>query len=62
MLQTAVHPLQEFHQVKATTALLKVHTKKDLDYAADVSFYCQLLLIMIVSMLLAKERGKNICT
>jgi hypothetical protein len=31
MLQTAVHPLQELHQVKATSALLKVHTKQDLD-------------------------------
>jgi hypothetical protein len=34
MLQTAVHPLQELCQVKATAALLKVHTKKDLDYDA----------------------------
>jgi hypothetical protein len=34
MLQTAVHPPQELHQVKATTALLKAHTKKDLDYEA----------------------------
>jgi hypothetical protein len=34
MLQTAVHPLQELRQVKATAALLKVHTKKDLDYEA----------------------------
>jgi hypothetical protein len=32
MLQTAVHPLQELCQVKATAALLKVHTQKDLDY------------------------------
>jgi hypothetical protein len=34
MLQMAVHPLQELCQVNATTALLKVHTKKDLDYEA----------------------------
>jgi hypothetical protein len=34
MLQTAVHPLQELCQVKATAALLKVHTKKDLTYDA----------------------------
>jgi hypothetical protein len=40
MLQTAVHPLQELRQVKATTALLKVHTKKYLDYEA----YSSLLL------------------
>jgi hypothetical protein len=32
MLQTAVHPLQELRQVEATVKLLKVHTKKDLDY------------------------------
>jgi hypothetical protein len=37
MLQTAVHPLQEFRQVKATAALLKVHTKQDLDYEAYTS-------------------------
>jgi hypothetical protein len=40
MLQTAVHPLQELCQVKATAALLKVHTQKDLDYDA----YSSLLL------------------
>jgi hypothetical protein len=34
MLQTSVHTLQEFCQVKATAALLKVQTKKDLDYEA----------------------------
>jgi hypothetical protein len=34
MLQTAVHPLQELCQVKATDALLKACTKKDLDYEA----------------------------
>jgi hypothetical protein len=34
MLQTAVHPLQELCKVTATPALLKVHTKKDLDYEA----------------------------
>jgi hypothetical protein len=34
MLQTAVHPLQELHQVKATAALLKVHTQQDLTYDA----------------------------
>jgi hypothetical protein len=34
MLQTAVHPLQELCQVKATAALLKVHTQKNLDYDA----------------------------
>jgi hypothetical protein len=34
MLQTAVHPLQELRQVKATAALLKVHTQKDLTYDA----------------------------
>jgi hypothetical protein len=32
--------LQELHQVKATATLLKVHTKKDLDYEA----YSSLLL------------------
>jgi hypothetical protein len=37
MLQTAVHPLQELRQVKATAALLKVHTKQDLDYEAYTS-------------------------
>jgi hypothetical protein len=31
MLQTAVHPLQDLSQVKATAALLKVHTQKDSD-------------------------------
>jgi hypothetical protein len=40
MLQTAIHPLPELCQVKATAALLKVHTKKDLDYEA----YSSLLL------------------
>jgi hypothetical protein len=40
ILQTAVHPLQELCQVKATAALLKVHTQKDLDYDA----YSSLLL------------------
>jgi hypothetical protein len=30
----AVHLLQELCQVKATAMLLKVHTKKDLDYDA----------------------------
>jgi hypothetical protein len=40
MIQTAVHPLQELRQVKATAALLKVHTKKDLTYDA----YSKLLL------------------
>jgi hypothetical protein len=40
MRQTAVHPLQELCQVKATVALLKVHTQKDLDYEA----YSSLLL------------------
>ena len=34
MLQTAVHPIQELRQVKATAALLKAHTQKDLDYEA----------------------------
>jgi hypothetical protein len=37
MLQTAVHPLQELRQVKATAALLKVHTKQDIDYEAYTS-------------------------
>jgi hypothetical protein len=37
MLQTAVHPIQELHQVKATAALIKVHTQKDLDYNAYYS-------------------------
>jgi hypothetical protein len=37
MLQTDVHPLQELRQVKATAALLKVHTKQDLDYEAYTS-------------------------
>jgi hypothetical protein len=32
MLQMAVHPIQEFHQVKATAMLLKFPTRKDLDY------------------------------
>jgi hypothetical protein len=40
MIQTAVHPLQELLQVKATDVLLKVHTQKDLDYDA----YSSLLL------------------
>jgi monomeric isocitrate dehydrogenase len=40
MLQTAVHPLQELRQVKATAALLQVHTKQDMDYDA----YSSLLL------------------
>jgi hypothetical protein len=40
MLETAVHPLQELRQVKATAALLKVHTQKNLDYEA----YSSLLL------------------
>jgi hypothetical protein len=40
MLQTAVHPLQELCQVKATAALLKVHTKNYLTYDA----YSNLLL------------------
>jgi hypothetical protein len=31
MLQTAVHPLQELHQVKAMAAFLKVQTQKDYD-------------------------------
>jgi hypothetical protein len=34
MLQTAFHPLQELCQVKATAALLKVHTHQDLTYDA----------------------------
>jgi hypothetical protein len=34
MLQTAVRPLQELRQVKATAALLKVHTQQDLTYDA----------------------------
>jgi hypothetical protein len=34
MLQTAVYPLQELRQVKATAVLLKVNTQKDLDYEA----------------------------
>jgi hypothetical protein len=37
MLQTAVKTLQELRQVKATIALLKVHTKQDLDYNAYAS-------------------------
>jgi hypothetical protein len=37
ILQTAIHPLQELRQVKATAALLKVHTKQDLDYDAYTS-------------------------
>jgi hypothetical protein len=37
MLQTAVHPLKELRQVKATAALLKVHTKQDLDDEAYTS-------------------------
>jgi hypothetical protein len=37
MLQKAAHPLQELRQVKATAALLKVHTKQDLDYEAYTS-------------------------
>jgi hypothetical protein len=39
MLQTAVHPLQELRQVKATAALLKVHIKQDLDYDAYASLF-----------------------
>jgi hypothetical protein len=34
MLHTAVHPLKELRQVRVTASLLKVHTKKDLDYEA----------------------------
>jgi hypothetical protein len=34
MLQTTVHPFQELRQVKATAALLKTRTKKDLNYEA----------------------------
>jgi hypothetical protein len=34
MLQTAVHPYQEFRQVEATAALLKAHTQKDITYEA----------------------------
>ena len=37
MLQTAVHPLQELRQVKATAELLKVHHGKDIDYDAYVT-------------------------
>jgi hypothetical protein len=37
MLQTGVHPLQEIRQVKATAALLEVHTNQDLDYEAYTS-------------------------
>jgi hypothetical protein len=37
MLQTAVHPLQKLRQVKATAALLKVHTTQDLGYEAYTS-------------------------
>jgi hypothetical protein len=37
MLQTAIHPRQELCQVKATAAVLKVHSKKDLDYEAYYS-------------------------
>ena len=37
MLQTAVHPLQELRQVKATAEMLKVHHGKDIDYDAYVS-------------------------
>ena len=38
MLQTAVHPLQELRQVKATAELLKAHHGKDIDYDAYISF------------------------
>jgi hypothetical protein len=37
LLQTTVHPLQEIRQVTATAALLKVHTKQDLDYESYTS-------------------------
>jgi hypothetical protein len=37
MLQTAVHTLQELRQVKATTAMLKVHHGKDIDYEGYIS-------------------------
>ena len=37
MLQTAVHPLQELRQVKATAELLRAHHGKDIDYDAYVS-------------------------
>ena len=37
MLQTAVHPLQELRQVKATAEMLKVHHGKDIGYDAYVS-------------------------
>jgi diketogulonate reductase-like aldo/keto reductase len=58
MFQAAIHPLQELHQVKATAALLKVHTKKDLDYDAYSPLYYQQLLTMIVSTMLTKVIGK----
>ena len=37
MLQTAVHPLQELRQFKATAAMLKVHHGKDIDYEGYIS-------------------------
>jgi hypothetical protein len=54
----AVIPFQELHQVKANAALLKAHTKKDLDYDAYSSLYCHLLQIMIVSILLIEVTDK----
>jgi hypothetical protein len=37
MLQTAVLPLQELRQVKATATMLKVHHGKDIDYEGYIS-------------------------
>jgi hypothetical protein len=39
MVQTAVHPIQEFCQVKSTDMLLKAHTKKGLGYKAYTSLF-----------------------
>jgi hypothetical protein len=50
MLQTAVHPLQEHCQVRATAALLKApHTKRTLIMMHIPLCYYLLLLIMIAS-------------
>jgi hypothetical protein len=59
MLQTAVHPLQELHQVKATVALLKFHTQKDLDYDAYFSLLLSTASDYDRKHVLSKGKGKH---
>jgi hypothetical protein len=58
MLQTAVHPLQELRQVNATAALLKVHTKQDLDYDAYSSLLLSTASDYDSKHVASKEKGK----